>query len=244
MARLHVQWSGTSRTLDGPRVVIGRELDSDVPVTDARASRHHAYVQVEGERWVLIDASSNGTFVAGQPITRLPLTGEPVTLHLGGPTGEQVVISVVPASNPAPSSSRPVPQSRPVASRPTPPPPGSPGAPPRAPAGSPTPPVGTPLPQPEQVSGEFWKNLPPPQLPAQGGPSDAWRPAGVLPPGQLPHGHSVVLPQQLQAGRTLTIGREHTNDIVLDDALVSRQHARLDPPTTTMLAVLHDLNSF
>ncbi|NHA00424.1 FHA domain-containing protein [Nocardioides sp. W3-2-3] len=41
----------------------------------------------------------------------------------------------------------------------------------------------------------------------------------------------MVLPQRTQAGRSLSIGREHTNDIVLDDPLVSRHHARLDPPT-------------
>ncbi|THI95746.1 ATP-binding cassette domain-containing protein, partial [Nocardioides sp.] len=94
------------------------------------------------------------------------------------------------------------------------------------------------------LGGDFWKDLPPPQLPAGAAPQDAWRPAGALPPGQLPHGHSIVLPQQVQAGRTLSIGREHTNDIVLDDPLVSRRHARLDPPTATTLAVLHDLGSF
>ncbi len=107
---------------------------------------------------------------------------------------------------------------------------------------SPAPAPATPQQQP--LGGEFWKNLPPPQLPSQDAPADAWRPVGVLPPGQLPHGHSVVLPQQLQAGRSLSIGREHTNDIVLDDPLVSRHHARLDPPTGHVLAVLHDLGSF
>ena len=218
MDRLQVQWAGQTRTFDGPRVVIGRELDCDVPVTDARASRHHAFVQIEDGGWVVVDASSNGTFVSGQRITRLPLDGGPVSLHLGGPVGEPVVVGLVaaappgPASYPAPTSSRPVPAAQPAS---------QPGA-----------------------GGEFWKNLPPPQVPASGAPVDAWRPAGVLPPGQLPHGHSIVLPQHLQAGRSLTIGREHGNDIVLDDALVSRRHARLDPPTATTPGVLHDLGSF
>lgn len=239
--RLQVQWAGTTRTFDGPRVVIGRETDCDVPVTDARASRHHAFVQVENGAWVVVDASSNGTFVAGQAITRLPLTGAPVSLHLGGPVGEPVVLTVLSAQQAPPAPPPYVPPAR--QAPPAPQAPQTPQA-PQAPASRPAPqPVPQPVPQPAPA-GEFWKNLPPPQLPASGAPADAWRPAGVLPPGQLPHGHSVVLPQQLQAGRTLTIGRDHANDIVLDDALVSRRHARLDPPNATTLAVLHDLGSF
>ncbi|MDQ6523706.1 ATP-binding cassette domain-containing protein [Nocardioides sp. LHD-245] len=210
MDRLQVQWAGRTRTFAGPRVVVGRELDCDVPVTDARASRHHAVLQVEEAGWVVVDASSNGTYVAGRRVTRLPLTGAPLSLHLGGPAGEQVVVNVVAAA------SRPVP-----------------------------PPAPVPSPAPEPAApGEFWTNLPPPQVPASGGPVDAWRPAGVLPPGQLPHGHSVVLPQQLRAGGTLTIGRDQGNDIVLADPLVSRHHARLAPATPTALAVLQDLGSF
>lgn len=247
MDRIQVQWSGTTRTFDGPRVVIGRELDCDVPVTDARASRHHVFIQVENGAWVVVDASTNGTFVAGQRITRLPLTGGPVSLNLGGPAGESVVLSVLADRGaPPPAWQPPTPAPAPT---PTPTPASVPPVP--APA-SPVPPVSSrPVPSAASVTGqspaptgEFWRNLPPPQLPAHGAPADAWRPAGVLPPGQLPHGHSVVLPQQLQAGRSLTIGRDHGNDIVLDDALVSRRHARLDPPTAHSLAVLHDLGSF
>ncbi|TQK69774.1 FHA modulated ABC efflux pump with fused ATPase and integral membrane subunit [Nocardioides sp. SLBN-35] len=223
-----MQWAGQTRTFDGPRVVVGRELDCDVPVTDAKASRHHAILQVEDGGWVAVDASSNGTFVSGQRITRLPLTGAPVSLHLGGPTGEPVVVSVLASAVAPPPPPPPAAQQAP---RPT-----------SQPAPRPTPAVEpTPAPAP---AGEFWKNLPPPQVPAIGGPVDAWRPAGVLPPGQLPHGHSVVLPQQVQTGRSLTIGREQSNDVVLADPLVSRHHARLDPASPTTPAVLHDLGSF
>ena len=106
-----MQWAGQTRTFDGPRVVVGRELDCDIPVTDAKASRHHAFLQVEDGRWVAVDASSNGTYVSGQKITRLPLTGAPVSLHLGSPTGEPVVVSVL-ASAVAPPPPPPAPASR------------------------------------------------------------------------------------------------------------------------------------
>ena len=60
------------------------------------------------------------------------------------------------------------------------------------------------------------------------------------PPGQLSHGQS-VLPDQREKGQVLTIGRTRINDVVLDDPLVSRQHATL---TLGSPAVLRDLDSF
>jgi len=62
----------------------------------------------------------------------------------------------------------------------------------------------------------------------------------VLPPGQLAHGHT-ILPADRNRNGSLTIGRELTNEVVLDDALVSRYHARLD---LAPQPVLHDLGSF
>ncbi|KAA1425980.1 FHA domain-containing protein [Nocardioides antri] len=210
---LQVEWAGATKTYDGDRVVVGREADCDVVVTEPAASRHHAVIQREGGAWVVVDTSSNGTFVRGQRISRLEVPMSPLSLHLGGPASEPVVVSLV--TQVAPPPYRPAPA--PAAPAPAPP------APPAA---------------------EWWRNLPPPQLPA-GAPSvDAWRAQEVVPPGQLAHGQSVVLPQQVAAGRSLTIGREQGNDVVLEDALVSRRHARLDPGGPDRPAVLHDLGSF
>ncbi|GAB4002643.1 ATP-binding cassette domain-containing protein [Nocardioides ultimimeridianus] len=197
MDRLQVQWAGSARTFDGPRVVVGREADCDVLVSDGRASRHHVYLHREPDGWVLTDASSNGTYVAGQRISRVPLGPQPLTVNLGDPAGEPVVVAVVvPAPAPAPA--------------PAPPPPPAP----------------TPTPAPAPA------------------PPDSSRPVAVLPPGHVPHGHSIVRPQHQQAGRSLTIGREAGNDIVLDDPLVSRRHARLDLGSPSSPAVIHDLGSF
>ncbi len=224
--RLRVDWAGTSRTFDGDRVVVGREVDCDVPVTDGRASRHHVLLQREGEVWMVVDTSTNGTFVQGRPITRTPVPPGSLSLHLGGPAGEAVVVSLVPAAvaSPAPA---------PVAQQ---------AAPPRVPppyVGSPA----TPSPQQAGPGEDWWRKLPPPQVPGAAPPADAWKPQAVVPPGQLPHGHT-VLPQHLAPGRSLTIGREQGNDVVLDDPLVSRHHARLDPGVAGAPAVLHDLGSF
>ncbi|MBB6628745.1 FHA domain-containing protein [Nocardioides sp. KIGAM211] len=64
--------------------------------------------------------------------------------------------------------------------------------------------------------------------------------APVIPPGRLADG-AAVLPVRRPAGRVLTIGRTRSNDVVLDDPLVSRQHATLEPGAP---AVLRDLESF
>jgi ABC transport system ATP-binding/permease protein len=217
---LRVESAGTTRTYDVDRVVIGREADCDVVVSEPSASRHHAVLQREGSGWVAVDTSSNGTFVRGQRITRMPVGVNPLSLHLGGPVGEAVVVSVV--GVPAPQAQHPVP-------------------PPYQPAGATPPPY---EPSPSAPDSEWWRNLPPPQLPAVAAPLDAWQPQDVVPPGQLAHGHSVVLPQQVAAGNALTIGRGVDNAVVLEDALVSRHHALLHPGGPGQTAVLQDLGSF
>ena len=220
--RLRVEAAGTTRTYDVDRVVIGREADCEVIVSEPSASRHHAVLQREGSEWVVVDTSSNGTFVRGQRISRMAVPMSPLSLHVGNPAGEAVVVTLVGASTA--QGSRPVP-------------------PPYQPAAGAAPPYQSPAPTPPP-NAEWWRNLPPPQLPAGAAPADAWQPQEVVPPGQLQHGHSVVLPQQVAAGNVISIGRGQDNDVVLDDPLVSRHHALLHPGGPGRAAVLQDLGSF
>ena len=54
----------------GEALRIGRELDNDVVLDDAEASRHHAHVQRFPEGWSVTDLqSANGTFLDGAPVT-------------------------------------------------------------------------------------------------------------------------------------------------------------------------------
>lgn len=56
------------------QVYIGRMEKNDFILTDANASRMHAYIAYERHRHVLYDAdSTNGTFVNGRPITSVCL---------------------------------------------------------------------------------------------------------------------------------------------------------------------------
>ncbi|MGH3304037.1 MAG: FhaA domain-containing protein [Streptosporangiaceae bacterium] len=65
-----------------PLVILGRGTDCDLRLVDPGVSRHHAEIRVEDGEVVLVDlGSTNGTFVNGQPVRRVPLIdGTRVTL--------------------------------------------------------------------------------------------------------------------------------------------------------------------
>jgi len=62
-------------------IVMGRDAECDVAIHDRRASRQHARIELRGERIVLVDHSSNGTYVTleGQP--ELFLRGDECVIH-------------------------------------------------------------------------------------------------------------------------------------------------------------------
>lgn len=64
-------YAGQTILLDDSRQTIhmGRSAECEVPVRDRRASRNHARIERRGERVVLIDTSTNGSFVTfdGKP---------------------------------------------------------------------------------------------------------------------------------------------------------------------------------
>jgi Protein of unknown function (DUF3662)/FHA domain len=75
---------GNQRTYEitTPLVILGRGTDCDLRLVDPGVSRHHAEIRVEDGEVVLVDlGSTNGTFVNGQPVRRVPLSdGTRVTL--------------------------------------------------------------------------------------------------------------------------------------------------------------------
>jgi hypothetical protein len=75
---------GNQRTyeISTPLVILGRGTDCDLRLVDPGVSRHHAEIRVEDGEVVLVDlGSTNGTFVNGQPVRRVPLAdGTRVTL--------------------------------------------------------------------------------------------------------------------------------------------------------------------
>lgn len=68
---LHLRYRGRDYRLDGRHSVLtlGRDTGNDVVLEDALASRSHARIERRRERFVLIDQSTNGTYVtvSGEP---------------------------------------------------------------------------------------------------------------------------------------------------------------------------------
>lgn len=77
-----------------PSVRLGRDPLADLRVTDTRASRNHASIELRGDKFVLVDRSSNGTFVAIEGEKEFVLSHEEIVLRkrgslaLGRPCGE------------------------------------------------------------------------------------------------------------------------------------------------------------
>ncbi|MDA0190129.1 MAG: adenylate/guanylate cyclase domain-containing protein [Proteobacteria bacterium] len=71
LPRLCVRYGDKELILDGKQVLLtmGRDVASDIMVRDRRASRHHARIERRGDKFVISDLSTNGTYVT--------LTGEP-----------------------------------------------------------------------------------------------------------------------------------------------------------------------
>jgi ABC-type multidrug transport system ATPase subunit/pSer/pThr/pTyr-binding forkhead associated (FHA) protein len=99
MLTLQILPAGSERYFDGNRpVTIGRDTAADVVVLDTATSRQHAVLRREGANggWVFEDRdSSNGSFLDGQRVTRLPVD-RPMILALGSDDGGGCRIRLVP----------------------------------------------------------------------------------------------------------------------------------------------------
>ncbi len=77
-----------------PIAHVGRESSADLKVGDSRASRRHADIELRGDKFVLVDHSSNGTYVAIEGEKEFFLSREEAVLHgrgliaLGGPCAD------------------------------------------------------------------------------------------------------------------------------------------------------------
>jgi class 3 adenylate cyclase len=95
--RLCLRYAGNVIMLDEKKssTNMGRDAECDMTVRDRRASRHHAKIERRGEKFVLSDQSTNGTFVsfAGEP--ELFLRREEIVLR-----GSGVICFAASASSP------------------------------------------------------------------------------------------------------------------------------------------------
>ena len=91
--------AGARYSLHQPTTVVGRAEDCDIRLDDPLASRHHAEIRREPQRYVLIDLGSlNGTQVNGAPLT------EPHQLQ----NGDVILIAATPLRFEDPNATVPV----------------------------------------------------------------------------------------------------------------------------------------
>ena len=83
---LHLTWGNSHVHVNGwlPLARLGRDSASDVCIDDLRASRQHATIELRGDKFVLRDHSSNGTYVSINGAPEFILAREEVVLHGSG----------------------------------------------------------------------------------------------------------------------------------------------------------------
>ncbi len=241
---------GREYVISGQSMVFGRDAGCDVVITGKNVSRRHSEIMATPKGYVLIDSSTNGTFVNGERVEGQRLLARADVIRIGNDEfrfyADRAPVTPGPApKGPAPSAA-PAPPSAPVNPPPQPPPAaakstlettaGSAGAPPKgAPqrlantvSGLPaaTPPGAQPAPPPAAAAAPAapaQAPKPPAALAAQArGPA----PGGVL-------ANLVVRSGSLKGQRLpirvpiVNVGRADYNDLVLPDDSVSTTHAKL-----------------
>ncbi|MGW6395705.1 FHA domain-containing protein [Streptomyces sp. NPDC055103] len=232
---------------------IGRDPTSDVVLTDARASWHHALLRAVGGHWDLTDeGSTNGTFVDGLRVAGAREVGAGTVVRFGHPEdGPRAVLSTAPrAHSPAPPTPAPPPAEPPAPE----PPAATPVRPPDPyrPAEPLRPAVGPGLA--EQLHPAEHPRAPEPLAPAeQPRAPEPLRPAATprapepLRPPSVPYPAATGTFRQPTSVRPLPahsirIGRAPDNDVVVDDLVVSRRHAELRAESDGTYTI-HDLGS-
>ncbi|MFE7547177.1 FHA domain-containing protein [Streptomyces gardneri] len=252
---LVLEIDGDATLMNPSRVYrIGRDPTSDIVLSDARASWHHALLRAVGGHWDLTDeGSTNGTFTNGLRVAGAREVGPGTVVRFGHPEdGPRAVLSTAPRARPsAPPPSEPPQPEPPVPPLPLPEPPAlmqpfvePPAAEPPAPAPSfHEPPAPTPPPPVPSAPGASASA--PAAVPARPVPESpaaaALRPPSVSYPAATGTFRAPTSVRPLPA-HSIRIGRAPDNDVVVADLVVSRRHAELRArPDGTYW--IHDLGS-
>jgi pSer/pThr/pTyr-binding forkhead associated (FHA) protein len=231
-------------------LVIGREAGCDIVVPNKDVSRRHAEIFASPQGYVLVDSSTNGTWVNGERVEAQRVLARADVIRIGD---HEFRFYADRAPEPAPA---PAPVAAPAppapAPRPAPPPAAASAPPPQAPVATPeaappvgaserlsqtmmgmplTPPAGKPIiPPAASPPGSAQPSAPPPvATPGAAAPAAAARPSGAS--GAI--ATFLVRTGSLKGQRltvrvpVVNIGRAEYNDLVIPDDSVSGSHAKL-----------------
>ncbi|PYP73690.1 MAG: hypothetical protein DMD41_04825 [Gemmatimonadetes bacterium] len=215
---------GREYTITGTSLVFGREAGCDVVVPGKDVSRRHAEIVASPKGYLLVDSSTNGTFVNEEQVQGQRLLARGDVLRIGDEKFRFYADLAAPASGPQPGPAASAPQAAP-------PPPSAPRpstAPPAPAPPAPRPPVAAaPAPSPPAGAGSKLRNT------AFGPPPVSSPPPQAVGPATAPLAHLVVRSGALKGQRVsirtpiVNIGRADYNDVHLPEESVSTSHAKL-----------------
>ncbi|MFI9506406.1 FHA domain-containing protein [Nocardia sp. NPDC052566] len=220
-----VRHDGTERVFDSSKqITMGRAPEVTLFVDSPLVSRVHATLAWQGSAWVLTDnGSTNGVFVDARRLTHPVSIDRPTQVRLGDAISGPL-LHLLPAAPPQrrpPAQQAPPTQQRPPVGGPSSGPHGSPGGPGPSPGQGPS----TGQPRPQQVSRPPVAPPPVQQTPNVNMTTKA--DTSMLPPVRArPSTAPIARADRLPPGG-LSIGRTTDNQIVVNDPLASRRHARL-----------------
>lgn len=89
LSRLYLTYRGRETTMDPShdQLSLGRDMNNGIVVKDQRASRNHARIERRRDKFVLIDQSTNGTFMQVEGENEVVLKREEIVLRGRGTIG-------------------------------------------------------------------------------------------------------------------------------------------------------------
>ncbi|MFI5206821.1 MAG: FHA domain-containing protein [Gemmatimonadales bacterium] len=220
----------------GTSLKFGRDASADVVVAGTQVSRRHAEIVQSPRGYILVDNSTNGTWVNGERVQNQRLLARADVIRIGEEEF-RFYADAAPAASAPPATATPV--MPPPPAPPAPPPP----APPAAAAPAPPPPAAKPpAAAAKLVSTGYFQTppkpvpaVPPPaaSIPLPPAPAASSAPAPAKPAGPQALAKFLVRTGNLKGQRLyvkvpiVNIGRADYNDLVIPDDSVSSQHAKL-----------------
>jgi pSer/pThr/pTyr-binding forkhead associated (FHA) protein len=214
---------GREYAIAGQSLVVGRDAGCDVVITGKNVSRRHAEIMGTPKGYLVVDSSTNGTFVNGERVQRQRLLARADVIRIGDDEFRYYADAAAEGSAPVPSAPAPAP----------PPPP-----PPSAPEGGRLANTlfgvkSVPRDAAASSAATIRPTAPPPPA------TPAASPAGTIPPSGGRTSQAGPLATLVARGDTfkgqrfpikvpvVNIGRADYNDIILNHDSVSTVHAKL-----------------
>jgi pSer/pThr/pTyr-binding forkhead associated (FHA) protein len=182
---------GREYVISGPSMVFGRDAGCDVVITDKNVSRRHAEIMATPKGYVLIDSSTNGTFVNGERVDGQRLLARADVIRIGSDEFRFYADRAPATPGPGPKAAAPPPSPAPA--------PPSIGASAPPPAASAPPPISAPPQRPQAAARPVAETTagsapaapvrPPPAAPPQGAPQRLANTVAGIPVAPQPAAH-------------------------------------------------------